>query len=58
MTDKEIRSISENLVLEFARNNLDFRYDKSERCMISKIYIADLLSLQDIIYSKFKETKQ
>lgn len=44
-------NISESIVNEFM-NTLNFTYDKSEKCMVAKIYNADLTSLKNIIESK------
>jgi hypothetical protein len=43
--------ISESNVNEFM-NTLNFNYDKTEKCMATKIYNADLTSLKNIIESK------
>jgi hypothetical protein len=43
--------VSESVVNEFM-DTLNFTYDKSEKCMIAKIYNSDLTSLKDIIESK------
>lgn len=44
-------NVSESIVNEFM-NTLNFIYDKSEKCMVAKIYNADLTSLKNIIESK------
>lgn len=44
-------NISESIINEFI-NTLNFTYDKSEKCMVAKIYNSDLTSLKDIIESK------
>ena len=44
-------NISESIVNEFM-NTLNFTYDKSEKCMVAKVYNADLTSLTNIIDSK------
>jgi hypothetical protein len=44
-------NISESIVNEFM-NTLNFTYDKSEKCMVAKMYNSDLTSLKDIIESK------
>jgi hypothetical protein len=45
------KNISESIINEFM-NTLNFIYDKSEKCMVAKIYNSDLTSLKDIIESK------